>query len=356
MSKKAYFLTTLLLISVLSAAYFSKRLLVNNKVLNSSDIAPATEVKSETQIEVVEVPSNDENEVLSEKVEAIAQTKKNRVNFGVVVNNYSNSTGELSAIENQTGVTISTVGIYKQFGHPTNKNLVQSDLAYIKITGKKLMITFEPWNPNEGMAQSTDYLKEINEGKHDAYITSFAQSVKEFGNTTYLRFAHEMNGNWYPWSQKPTLYVGAYRRVVELFRSAGASNVKFVWSINAENVPAEPIGNISKYYPGDAFIDVIGIDGYNFGSSNPNTSWRSFSSIFASPYNHLSKTYSKPIYITEVASAEAGGDKSLWVNDMFASIDSMPNIREIIWFNLLKETDWRIDSSPSSLKSFDTNL
>lgn len=277
-------------------------------------------------------------------------SKTQKVNFGVVVNDYANKTGALSSLEKALDYKIATVSIFKQFGHSSNKELNSEDLRYIKESGKKLLIAWEPWNPDEGMNQSTDYLKSITEGKQDGYIHSFAASIKSFGNPVELRFGHEMNGNWYPWGNRADDYIKAYQHIVDVFRKDNVQNVKWMWSINAENVPFSNITSARKFYPGDSYVDLIGIDGFNFGKP-----WRSFSQLVTPSYN-FAATFKKPISISETASAEIGGDKAEWIKEMFSSTSKMPQIREIVWFNLLKEADWRIDSTHESELSFKNSL
>ena len=350
--RKHLFLSfTLLLIFLIGLNVLSKK--------NSKDNSSGVILDSQSEMtDLNEDSPVQEEDVLS--AEVLGEDKgieKSQIRFGVVVNDYSNKTGEISGLENILGTTVSTVGIYKQFGLPTNQYLIEDDLAYIKKTGKTLLLTWEPWNPNEGTSQSIDYLKEITEGKHDAYLTAFAQQVKNFANPVFLRFAHEMNGNWYPWGNRPSEYISAYRYLVDIFRREGITNVKFVWSINHESVPYEPINQTTKYFPGEAYVDMVGLDGYNFGTSRAGSTWRNFYEIFSPAYSFVSGVYpNKPIIIAEVASTEIGGNKTNWINDMFISLSKMPKIREIIWFSLLKETDWRIDSSPSSSEAFKSNL
>lgn len=91
------------------------------------------------------------------------------------------------------------------------------------------------------------------------------------GSEIYVRIMHEVNGNWYCWSigdsqvNTNTSYKATFIRIVNIFKKAGANNVKFVYNINAENV-----GTNSSYmgaYPGDQYIDYVSIDGYNGGTS-----------------------------------------------------------------------------------------
>jgi beta-mannanase len=327
----------------------------SEKVNNKSDIENEVEKSAMTQVK-----NNQKTETYEElpEDEVLGETKKrNNINFGVVVEKYSNETGEISAIESQLGINVSTVGIFKQFGLPTNNNLVTEDLAFIKSSGKTLLLTWEPWNPQEGINQSIDFLSEIINGTQDDYISSFAQQVKNYNSPVLLRFAHEMNGNWYPWGNRPAEYVNAYRKVVDVFRENGVDNVRFVWCINSDNVPYTPIENSAQYYPGNAYVDYIGIDGFNFGTSQSSSEWRNFAQIFLPSYSFVESRYpGKPIFIAETASSEFGGNKSEWINGMFIALADMPEIGEIIWFNLLKETDWRIDSSQSSLEALRVNL
>jgi beta-mannanase len=298
---------------------------------------------------VTPIPAQVLGEVYSPKVSPTATVtrKKTIVKLGIVVDDYASSMGTLSQLEKRTGKTFSTVSIFKQFGNENNY-LVPSDLDYIKSTGKKLLIAWEPWNPNEGLNQSRDYLTEINAGAWDEYITKFALQIKAYGAPVILRFGHEMNGNWYPWGNRPAEYTSAYRRIYEIFKTQNESNVKWMWSINAENVPVSPISEVNKYYPGSLYVDAVGLDGFNLGTSQNNSQWRSFEKIFGLAYEYVLR-YGKPITISEFASAEAGGDKAKWISDMARVLPlKMANIGEIVWFDLNKETDWRINSSPQS--------
>lgn len=279
---------------------------------------------------------------------------KRSIRFGIVVDDYANKQGGLSNVEQKTA--LATVSVYKQFGLSGNKDLQADDLAYMKSKGYTLLIAWEPWNPEESDHQSNDYLSDIPAGKYDDYIKNFASGVKAYGNPVIIRFGHEMNGNWYPWCQRPDAFKTAYNYIVTLFRQEGVTNVSWMWSINADNVPYTAISDAAKYYPGNDTVNIIGIDGFNFGTANPGTQWRSFKDIFMPAYQYASQ-YGKPIIISETASAEAGGNKAEWIQAMFRDLAlSFPNVTEIVWFNLNKETDWRIDSSSAALTAFQNGL
>lgn len=285
-------------------------------------------------------------------------TIPSQIKFGVVIDDYTNHSGGINEVEQQLGKTLSHISFFKHFGLSYNNSFTVEDLAYVKSRNIKVILAWEPWNPEQGLNQSIDYLKEIPEGKHDSYLKSFAASIKQYSNPIIIRFAHEMNGDWYPWGNRPEEYKKAYRHIVSVFRGEGINNVSWMWSINADNIPYSPISNAANFYPGDDVVDLIGIDGYNFGTSQNYGGWKSFLNIFRESYDFVSRTYYKPIYISETASSEVGGNKALWVDEMFkiALSNYFPKISEITWFNLNKETDWRINSSSSSLESFKMNL
>jgi beta-mannanase len=178
----------------------------------------------------------------------------------------------------------------------------------------------------------------------------------------YIRLAHEMNGNWYPWGgtvngNSPADFVGAWRHVRDVFTQEGATNVKFVWAPNNDSVPNTSANAIGAYWPGDAYVDYLAIDGYNFGTGSSWSTWRSFSDVFGASYATVTKLSSKPLVITEIGCSTSGGDKAAWIADMFRVLPtSFPRINGIVWFNVDKERDWRIESSAEALSAFKNGL
>lgn len=205
--------------------------------------------------------------------------------------------------------------------------------------GSVLMVTWEPWD-----AESKEGIdpQRLLQGHYDGYIRAFAAKLKEAGGPVFLRFAHEMNGDWYPWSgQKigPATYQKMFRHVHEIFGRVRAKNVRWVFSINAEDVPPE--NRYSLCYPGDRFVDYIGLDGYNWGTAKPWGGWRSFKEIFSPIYHDTWRRYQKPVIISEFSSTSAGGDKARWIEEALREIPKMPAVKGFVLFNLDKETDWR---------------
>jgi hypothetical protein len=223
--------------------------------------------------------------------------------------------------------------------------------------GATPMVTWTPMlDTGDPVNQPAYSLARIIAGAHDAYIRRAAREAYAYGRPFYLRLAHEMNGNWTPWGagvngNTPTQFIAMWRRVVDIFRQERAVNVKWVWSPNVVT-SYNNIRAFEPYYPGDGYVDFVALDGYNWGSTR-SSGWRDFATVFGSSYTALTRMTTKPIMIAEVASAEAGGSKAAWIRAIPEVLRvRMPRVRAMVWFDRLKETDWRIDSSIASRDAF----
>lgn len=223
--------------------------------------------------------------------------------------------------------------------------------------GRLPLLTWEPWKPEEPQDPRFG-LAAIAEGGFDAYAEEWAEALRAYGGPVYLRPMHEMNGNWYPWGgsvggNSPEAYVAAWRRLHELFTRTGAWNVRWVWSPCADDVPMTPENEFERYYPGSDVVDVLALDGYNWGAAKPEYGgWRSFEDIFAEPYDRIARLGRQPVWVAETASDASGGDKAAWVRDMFETASRLTRLEAIVWFHTLKERDWRATSPDGVAAAF----
>ncbi|HVF76882.1 MAG TPA: glycosyl hydrolase [Solirubrobacteraceae bacterium] len=270
---------------------------------------------------------------------------------------YDGNVNGAAALETATGRHVDIVNWYQNWGGGDWISSVQNHALNAATGGGRTpMITWEPWAPGAGTDQPRFRLSRIAAGEFDAYITTWALALKATGSPVHLRPMHEMNGDWYPWSgavnaNSPALYVQAWRRMVDIFRRLGATNVRFVWSPNNVDVPAS--NTMESYYPGTSYVDVLAVDGYNWGSGTPgHGGWQSFSSVFMGAYDRLKALGPQPIWIAEVGTSSDGGDKAAWIRDMFAQAGRMDRLQAIVWFNEDKERDWRAAPSPEIASAF----
>ena len=232
---------------------------------------------------------------------------------------------------------------------------------YADIAADNGATLFVTWQPNGYTAP------DINSGKADAYIGTFAAAIKRYPHEVWLRPLHEANGgDWYSWavgnsSKKNTdeNVAEAFRHIVKIFRDSGVANVKWVWTTNGENASG---GNPTSYdgtYPGDEWCDYISIDCYNFGTfhtvanSGWNSTWKSFSQAFRPSYSALADI-DKPIFVAEFSSSELGGDKAKWYRDAFAALKtSFPRFFALMVFSMNDANgDWRINTTDASLQAW----
>ena len=229
------------------------------------------------------------------------------------------------------------------------------DAREARARGKTLQVTWEPWHFSDPNAIK---LGDIIAGKHDKYIDNWAAGARSFGGEIWLRWGHEMNGNWYPWSVGQNggdaqIWVKAYRHIHDRFRRIGASNVRWVWCFNAESVPAASWNEAAKTYPGATYVDAVAVDGYNFGTTTAHSRWQSFEEIFARPVALANENWpDKPLWIGETGCSTNGGDKVAWLRAMDKSLRGpLSRVESVTWFEAAKEADWRVMSSVGSAKT-----
>lgn len=210
--------------------------------------------------------------------------------------------------------------------------------------GSLLMITWEPYLKSD---REKSILADIVSGSYDRTIEDFAVSAKNFASPVFLRWGHEVNGNWYSWSgtyNDSSLYIKAYRHIRRIFRKNNCDNVKFVFSINYMDLPDKRWNRFENYYPGPDFVDVIGIDVYNWGDRRWWSKWHHPKKLIKKVYERAVKLdRTKPVILSEVASCSSGGDKARWIEDFTDILENkFTAVKAFVWFDWKKECNWKI--------------
>lgn len=238
------------------------------------------------------------------------------------------------------------------------------EAAWLAARGTVPVVSWEPWRPPAVFGdivvnQQRYQLRRIAEGAFDTYITRYAGQVRDYGGPLMLRPFHEMDGNWYPWGglvneNTPADFIAAWRHVYELFRKAGATNVTWVWSVNHQSVPNTEANAVARYWPGNDYVDWIGISGFNWGRASPLSVWKGIDSVIGDRYAEL-LPYDKPIALMETGAPEEGGNKAAWIAQTYARLlEAYPRIDAVIWYDRRDSAlrDWRIDSSAAATVAF----
>ena len=270
-----------------------------------------------------------------------------RLRFGVTTPGGPSATDELDAVTATVGEAPSIVLSYADFTREPDV----AGLEAVTARGAVPLVTWEPWVAGGGRVQPAHALDRITAGDHDAYLRRWAEALKAFGRPVLLRFAHEMNGDWYPWAEGvngngPGDHAAAWRHVHAVFAAVGTPEVSWVWSPNVPYAGSVPLDGL---YPGADVVDAVALDGYNWGASLPWGGWTSPQALFDPGLAELRRLApGLPVLIAETASGELGGSKPDWVRDLVAHLAAQPDVTALVWFDHLKETDWRIASTPES--------
>lgn len=185
------------------------------------------------------------------------------------------------------------------------------DLARIRNAGRTPLLTVEPWT---GIGQ-------------------LPQIIRGLG-PCWLRYGHEFNGRWYPWAGNAQALIADWRRIARL----KPDDVELVWCANVAYPGSVPLGD---FWPGGAFVDILGLDGYDQAGTPPNPP-ASFKSICGPTLDYLSKLApNKPVVICETATPKGRG-QAAWIREMWRSLEERSQVEAVCWFNAKKEQDWTL--------------
>ena len=172
-------------------------------------------------------------------------------------------------------------------------------------------------------------------------IREFARAAKEFGHPFLFRPCNEMNTDWTNYCgmgnmADPELFVECWRTIYRIFEEEGVDNCIWIFNPHDRSYPPSKWNAAVNYYPGNEYVHVIGVTGYNNGTyyTKWGETWREFDEIYSAIDAEYGETFGAfPWIITEFASSSVGGDKAAWINGMFEHIGDHENIKAAVWFS-----------------------
>lgn len=268
----------------------------------------------------------------------------------------------LKAFENLTGQK--PVWVYFSNNWFDKIRFPSKEVRTIKDFGSVPFIRLMPRSDFTEYKQDPVYsLQNFIDGKFDIDLKKWAIDAKNYGNPIMLEFGLEMNGNWFPWSgvyneKNPEKYKKAYIHIIEIFRDVNADNITFVYHVNYGSAPEEKWNTMSAYYPGDEYIDWIGMSIY--GAQRPGDEWEDIVNAFEKPYKELSEiSINKPLAVFEFGVVEHP-KKPEWIKNFFNLVKSekYSRLKGIAYWHEKWENEdrsisnLRLDSSPESLNIY----
>jgi mannan endo-1,4-beta-mannosidase len=249
--------------------------------------------------------------------------------LGVEAPGAPDSLGQVQSFAVSAGIRPNMIGEYMSWNNPLDVKAVQNAWSY----GALYYMVWEPYHTT---------VAAIADGRSNGYITRFASEVRALNLPIAISFGHEFNGFWYPWGTTGTTaadFVAAWRLIHRLFAAAHATNVVWVW--NPNDISAEPQLPLSEYYPGDAYVDWVGITGY-FSTTGPHT----FDGLYGPTMQEIRGFTAKPFFIAET-SVETGPDDVAAAQNLVSGVRERSDVIGFVWFNFYKAgVDWRLGTRP----------
>jgi mannan endo-1,4-beta-mannosidase len=270
--------------------------------------------------------------------------------WGFVLEGFPITEKQLTTLQQKTNLPIQLISFFLMWPHLTTQQTPIDLLSSLDTIGKWGAIPCITWEPCYLVMKDTVTISytDIMEGKYDPYIELFSKAIKTYGQTVIIRFAHEMNLNTYHWGtsshkygpDSPGIYIKMFRYIVKAFNNHGVNNVLWAFCPNANSVPDYQWNQSSEYYPGDDFVDILGMDGYNWGGKDHEATDISFEQIFSPLYLTLKKiARDKPVMVFETAAEDSQKE---WLLEAL-KVSKRWDLKGISWFQVDKEKKWSME-------------
>lgn len=278
---------------------------------------------------------------------------------------------EINLLEARQNLNFDIISFYLAWDDENVENFPFSLLHAVESKNAIPMITWEPWtselqisSTDEELRQGEKIFAHIAEGFYDDYIRRFSTHLASFGKPLFLRFAHEFDNPAYPWSDTgkntPEEFKAAWRHVHNILKEEGAHEVILVWN------PWRPVA-VEKYYPGDKFVDWIGVTALNYSSLYEIDKNLTFEELYEPFHNGFGELPEKPVMLAEFGSLNHRKEQNFWIKDALKSIsEDFPEISAIVLFNSAydknipqntkyqqKYLNWATDSLAPIAENFD---
>ena len=207
-------------------------------------------------------------------------------------------------------------------------------------------------------------LEALARGEADVAMRRFAREGAAWGKPFLLRWAWEMNGKGIPWSGLrnggpglgPARYVAAWRRFHRLSRESGMRQARWVWCVDAWGMgPAVGWNHWSAYWPGEAYVDWLGIDAYRWPHTPEHPLMELIDGPLAADFVSQAPAHcgDKPILIGEVATSNGDPGSAAWIRASFAALARQPAIAAICWFNKNQDgVDWQLRKGTAATDAY----
>lgn len=208
----------------------------------------------------------------------------------------------------------------------------------------------------------------VLDGYYDEEIRQLARIVRDQKSPVLFRLNNEMNGDWCNYSAlhfglETRLYRDLWQWIYQVFQEEGATNARWVFNPNERSFPNYRWNHMLAYLPPANQIHAVGLTGYNTGTYYQGESWRSFQEIYQPIYEEYNRIFHYPLLITEFSSSSVGGNKEMWIREMFDVLDQFPRLEGLIWWSYADydrtgtiARPYYIDETPNVIQAFKSGM
>ncbi len=274
--------------------------------------------------------------------------EKNIINYlGIYAPSSDNGLTDFNEIKktlNNTDENFDLISIYISWDANTESNFPRTLVDSIFEQKSIPFITWEPWLntfESDKSIEGKHVYDLIVEGYFDNFMANFADDLKSYNRPVFLRFAHEFDNPFYPWyvegEDAATKFKTAWIHTYEIFRKRGANNIVWIWNPWKSE-------NMVSYYPGESYLDWIGVNILNYGEFNEDRTGHDFKSLYQPFHDELKNLPLTPVIISEFGSLKSSHqekDQKDWLDEAFEVMaDDYPEIKSIIYFNSKYDNNW----------------
>lgn len=296
-----------------------------------------------------------------------ADALSNGVAFGAYaapIDGLTNQTA-IEKLEGQLGTTLPMVRTFGDWDDPIGQDKPLH--RWIRDGDRELMASIKPKREN-GQEVPWREVANAQPGStiHDEML-ALAEGAKAYGEPMVLGFHHEPEHAKNLSFGDSDDYKAAFRKLHDVFESAGVRNVRFAWIMTAWSFE---VGDIhpndrriaDRWYPGDDVVDYISVQEYNWATCRDNNdTWESLEAGLE-PFMRFARRHpSKKLIIAEFGSPEgSSGQKATWIDEareLFKKAEYKDRFAAILYFHFddrasgNNDCDWWLDSSTASLQA-----
>ncbi len=246
---------------------------------------------------------------------------------------------ELTYVEQELGHPMAIYHVYEQDTSTLPSPAMQAAAA----SGHIILMGLAPHARSQ-----VPVWREIADGTLDDILSQRIQELKTFGYPVMLNLDHEADAHTAT-GGTPAEFVAAWRHMHALAEAQGATNIIWVWDMTG-NLFTHP-ADADAIYPGNAYVDWIAADAYNWAPGRSGSVWRSFQAAFQ-PFYAWGLATGKPMMAEETATQESPTDpaaKAAWIDAAANTVKDWPQMKAVVWFNSDRIYPWWFDSSTQSL-------